>query len=344
MKITRLLILLICLLGIGCESSDKVRGVYIYKYGTAEAQNSESLHKYTLPSLMCFNEDSIKLVRYEMDKTLINSQNETNYYEQEDSIIRIFYNEGQEILGINFRSTDSLILLNQNEDKSVLIPLPRYRQKSKELDIRKGFQKYGFKWNSKDDVIEFDSTGYFSWSEFPASNVFAKRWELKSYENELFLLYNDYLTELIHIRDYKDGVITGIFYSDKDKVVKLSPVEVEPTYDPEELIGEWEEIIDKDIPPPPISDFDNFELNEILNFKDQLLIRRKYNDSDTLKWFSTQFNNKIVVSGRKGRLGNQWNVVRLENDELTIQRYNDRTRREQMPRETLKFKRKINDE
>jgi hypothetical protein len=344
MKKTRLLILLICLVWIGCESSDKVSGVYIFKYGTTEAQDNESLHKYTLSSLMCFNEDSIEFVRYEMDKTLINSQNETSYYEQEDSIIRIYYNGGQEILRINFRSTDSLILLNRNEDKSVLIPLPRYRQKGKELNIRKDFQKYGFKWNSKDDVIEFDSTGYFYWSQFSPSNFFSKRWELKSYENELFLLYNGYFTDLIHIQDYKDGVITGVMYSDKDKVVMLNPVVVKPTYDSEELIGEWKEILDEDIPPPPISDFDNFQLNEILNFKEQLLIRRKYNDSDTLKWFSTQFNNKIVVSGRIGRLGNQWNVVRLENDELTIQRYNDRTRREQMPRETIKFKRKINDE
>lgn len=95
---------------------------------------------------------------------------------------------------------------------------------------------------------------------------------------------------------------------------------------------------------PPISDFDNFQLNETLNFKDQILIRRKYNDSDTLKWFSTQFNNKIVIRGGIGRLGNQWNIVRLENDKLTIERYNSSTTKGLMPKENIEYKRKINDE
>ncbi len=343
MKIIKPLILLICLVGIGCESPGKVRGVYVFKYGTAEIGNSELHRKYTLPSLICFNEDSIRFERFEMDKTTVNSQSETYYYEQTDSTITIFRNDTQEVSEIDFRSTDSLILREQQlpEYKSVLISFPRYGQKSQELDIRKGFQEYGYKSNSKDDVFEFDTTGFFSRSQFPTANFGAKRWDLISYDNELFLTNLDYYTRLIHIQDYKDGVLTGITYADKDQLVTLNPVEVAPTFDSEELIGEWEDILDVDMPLPPIADAENY-LMETLNFEEHMLIRRKYNISDTVKWFSTQFNNKIIINGRisTGSIGNQWNVVRLEKDELTIRRYNDRVRIDNNAIETIRFRRR----
>jgi hypothetical protein len=344
MKIIRILILLICLIELGCGSSDKVNDVYIFKYGIDKVQNSESLDIYNLPVLMCFNEDSISFLQYEIDKTTINSKNETVYYEQTNSTIRLFKGDEQEILEISFKSTDSLILTGQNENKSVFIPLPRYRQKSKELNIRERFQKYGFKWNSTDNVIEFDSMGYFSWSQIPTENYYSKRWELKSYDDELFLLNLDFRTDLIHIKNYKDGVIEGVFYSEKDQLITLNSIELESTFDSKDLIGEWEEILDENIPPPPIINQDDFQLNEKLNFGKEFLIRKKYNRIDTIKWFASQFNNKILLSEEVARLGNQWNVLRIENNILTIERYNISAINGLKSRENIEFKRKINEE
>ena len=312
---------------LACNTSKKqIEKQWISKYHISyEGTDAEFIGAPAFRGLVSFDRDSVVFNTLQYLDGSRKGVEKSNYSLHDNSLI-IFNLKGND--SINISLNDSQLIFNVSPDvKEVFEVLPSYNQVKEEQKLLNYLTAHTYKivtdtfevfYEFQEDYTTFATTPHLKL-------VIDDRtyWRISQHGTELFLVLDNFNGTALHIKEITETEIKGVIYGKEDREVILERVLLENKFDLENLIGEWEEMIDRHKlappPPPPPPVGRKYYEQEILKISENELIRHRFLGSDTVHWQANRLGNKLFLPKYFQKIG-AWTIKKLDEEHLFIER------------------------
>ncbi len=316
-----------------CDISD-IQGDWILKYSFTE-KNNRNLQSPT--KILNFQQDTLRVFNF-FSYAPKSKYEKVKTFELKNKVI--IYKTEQTIDSFNLvkLSNDTLIIGKSNYYQ-VFERLPKYEKSKQKEHFLKTLISSIF-WISPDKhEIEFFQGGRLINGDLKVKFENDQLWRIEQYKKEIFLVFNDFLGDILHLKKIGPENIQFQFYGTKNKLVKFEEKEIRPIWNKDQLIGIWINESNKDIP-PIAKENKEFNYDEILNISDSIIYQSKFAKSEKLKWAFNKSYNRIIFEGNWAEVEKrQWNILKLTMDKLVIERRLKHRNKNNEVIETVKFHR-----
>lgn len=316
---------------IGCKSSDDIlKGQWVIKYYSHSLDGKE---KYSYPNIiLSFDNDSVVINRFifefeesEIDKT------PAKYVKEENTLIMFLEGKNDTLEIISLTNEEFIFARNDSQpSKYVCEKLKKFKQSKNKDKLLNQLKNVVY----KDDLQSIDS----SWIEFRENHIFYNSellsyltsnqlWDIQTLKGELFLILDGLNDVNIHIRAVKNNTIEGVVYKKENLDLRYTKIEAKPFFDTKKLVGEWEEIVEKEILPPNWNNKSRkFYSKENLQFTEDKIIWSKFFSSDTTIWNTNTLQNQIIFPKmlNSSNQYRKWIIENLSEKKLIIRRLEEK--------------------
>jgi hypothetical protein len=317
---------------IGCKQSDNIlKGDWVIKYYSYSLDGEE---KYHYPKIiLSFDSDSVVINRFIFEFEESEVDKITAKYVKEKNIVVIFLKEGNDTLEVLSLTNKEFIFIGKDSQPSKYVceKLKRFKQGKNKDKLLNQLKNTVY----KDDLQSIDS----SWIEFRENYIFYNSellsyltsnqfWDIQTFEGELFLILDGLNDVNIHIRTVNNNNIEGIVYKKENLDLKYTKIGIKPYFDTNKLEGEWEEIEQKEVPPPDWNRWSKkFYSQENLQFTKEKVIWSKFFKSDTTIWSTNTLQNQIIFPEMWDSYKHKhrkWIIESLSENRLTVRRLEEK--------------------
>lgn len=310
----------------GCNSRENgVQQNWIGKYSVHHANTKDESISNGQRSIFKFEKDRLTVKKFYFDFISDTNDIYTTKYNLDNNSILVS-NEGKRDTFKFELSDDSLSLsyFNYYERKSVFEKLPEYRLAYKESEL------YDFLISSSfvmlDSIrVEFRDNGRLIIPNFDFSLGDNQFWMIDKFEEELFLVVDGLFGFVLQLSEINTDNFKGTIYGNQNKVIVFNKKPDETKFEIEDIIGDWVEFRDENIPPPPpppiFDEERKFFEKEELSFNENTIIKRSFFRIDTIKWETNREQDLILLPELDMPIRKRkWKIVSLNDRKLIIDR------------------------
>lgn len=201
----------------------------------------------------------------------------------------------------------------------------KFKNKLSKLLLESNYLVEEFLSKAENEKVELDflDCGIFLTKELKHKYSINQFWEIDTYKDELFLVFDSGL--VFQIESITDNEINAILYRENNERLRLKQAEYSTKFDLNLLEGTWKEvkIIDKKAPKaPPVPE--NFRKEELLIIEPKYITRKYENKVLKLQWLSNKSLDRIIFLEKWDIISErQWKIKKLTEDELILLRINE---------------------
>ena len=339
-------IIVVTILFLGCDSKEiDLQKMWIGKYRIYNV-NKEGKSIGKVPErVLAFENDTVQFKDLSFDYLTDTNKTKSFKYSLSGDWLIVFVENRIDSTYCKI-SKDSLVLkFNRRiQEEAVYWKLKKYRLAQNEDDFYNYLVTSSFE--ISDSIrVEFGEDSSIIVSDLNFRIGDNQYWRIEKFKDELFLLTDGLSGFTIHLMEFNHSGFTGVIYGIENKEVKFKKLSKGRAFQIENLIGEWEENRDENIPPPPqpptINKNKAYFEKEFLLITDSTIQKYKFYRIDTLEWKSNRENDLIIFAeSRLPIKERQWQIKLLNKNELVIGRKSKMMNYHGNQMEIIKFKRK----
>ena len=231
-------------------------------------------------------------------------------------------------------SRDSMTLEFEYEK----LMLRRIPENLKNLDINSGCFRGSYFIQSKyyQDSIDFVNDSLLIYTGENHQNSPGKKWQIVDYGGFKFLNINDVLDPVTIIKSCNSDRIDLFYLGIQNIDIKLSPTKGQ--IDKEQLIGEWIEIVNSNIPPPPHPNLSDEDYKRTVKVNGDSMKIKKFNRLKTHKWALTSDGKRIYFPDILLENEGSWKLLNLTDSSMTVRM----SGQSEFKKEIVRFKKEKN--
>ncbi len=295
-----------------CNQENRLDGLWYIAYSINDSNKIENLHETTLIEFESNRLYTIRIRDFstgELDKVTI----DTSTFEIHDSIIRF--------KGIRAKikiSADSIIL-NINKPKKVLV-LRRLESNLKRVKLTDNCFKGSYLITGEKymDSIDFINNSTLIHTGKYDMNFPAKKWEIIDYKGFKFFNVHNELFPVTIVKSCSGDKIELYYPFKENFTLTLTPTKSKISS--KQLIGNWMELQNFNVKPPPPPDPNLNPEDAFFELKisqDSIQIKR-FKRTKKLSWNLTSDGKRIYFKERILENDGSWKIIQLTDSTLTV--------------------------